>query len=244
MSNNAYAREGVIPITPSLESVGWVNKNFSDLRKTFTALHPISAKGSDEAPRGYLYNDPTIRLDPDLKLGLMHLVRSFQVDETPGINKKLCICFRLAAEAYSTIESRELYSIHQYWIDEYRERYDERLLRRIESGQICTADKAEMATSIQQTVREVMVDFFQKYDYLIMPISTSPTPRKSDWSGQLENDLFRLNAPTSLAGLPSLILPFHCDDRRHSAAQIVINPHKINLVPAILEQIKEFYVET
>jgi Asp-tRNA(Asn)/Glu-tRNA(Gln) amidotransferase A subunit family amidase len=244
MGNNAYAKEGVFPIVPSLESIGWVTAQPEDLQTSIEAFFPLP-KIPDPAqvatPRGYLLEDPAISLHHELKTSLMNLVRHLDIDDRPAPNKTLCQAFKESSEAFATIESRELYSIHQYWIEESGPRYSEALLRRIEAGQICTPDKADRAASIQQHLRETMVEFFRNYDYLAIPISPTPTPVKSAWSGQLENDLLRLNAPGSLTFLPILVLPFECDDGRHSAIQLILNPQKIHQTGKILQQVQPFY---
>lgn len=241
MANNDYAREGVFPIIPSLESVGCITAQLEDLQSTIEAFFPCPKLNEKVNPHGYLLNDPSIRLHPDLKQGMMNLVRHLDVNDSLATSKSLCTAFKESSEALITIESRELYAIHQYWIEEYRTRYPDKLLRRIEAGQICTAEKADSAAGIQQQVREAMIDFFQHYDYLILPISSQATPDKTAWSGQLKNDLLRLNAPTSLAFLPALILPFPCDEGRHSAIQLILNPKKLHQTTEILEQVRGFY---
>jgi len=241
MGNNDYARNGVFPIVPSLESVGWVCANADDLQTTVEAFHPQPRAMEPATPRGYRLDDPSIPLDPKLKAGLMDLVRQLDTDDNPEPNKALCKAFKEANEAFSTIESRELYAVHQHWIEEYRPRYDEDLLRLIEAGQICTPEKADRAAAVQQDVREAMTAFFRTYDYLAVPISPAPNPDKAGWSGQLKNDLRRLNAPASLSFLPALILPFPCGGGRPGAVQLILNPRKIHLAAAILEQVRGFY---
>jgi Asp-tRNA(Asn)/Glu-tRNA(Gln) amidotransferase A subunit family amidase len=244
MGNNAYAREGVFPIVPSLESVGWVTAQLEDLQSSIEAFCPTPKIQNPEQltePRGYLFETSGITLDPELKTSLMNLCRHLDIDDRPNFNASLNRTFSEANEAYATIESRELYSIHQYWIEEYRARYSDPLLRRIEAGQICTSSKADRAASVQQRLREAMVQFFSTHDYLIMPISALPTPDKASWSGQIENDLLRLNAPTSLSFLPAIILPFTCDEGRHSAVQLILNPKKTFHASKILQQVKRFY---
>ena len=241
MGTNDYARNGVFPIVPSLESVGWVCANAEDLQTTIEAFHPLPRAFEPVTPRGHRLDDPSIPLDPGLKARLMGLVRQLDTDDDPETNKALCKAFKEANEAFATIESRELYAVHQYWIEEYRPRYDESLLRTIEAGQICTAEKADHAAAVQQTVREAMTAFFRDFDYLVVPISPAPNPDKADWSGQLRNDILRLNAPVSLSFLPALILPFPCDGGRHSAVQVILNPRKIHLTAAILKQVSGYY---
>lgn len=241
MNNNAYAREGVFPIVPSLESVGWVTAQLVDLQRSIEAFCPTPFATKRESLCGYLLDDPSIPLKPELKAGMMNLVRHLDTDDNPNANRALCKAFKDSGEAVATIESRELYSIHQYWVEEYRSRYEEYLLRRIEDGQVCTPEKADQAATIQQNIRETMVQFFREYDYLIIPVSPSPTPDKVDWSGQLNNDLLRLNSPASLTFLPTMILPFPCEDGRQSAIQLILNPRKVHHTRTIIEQVQAFY---
>lgn len=245
MSNNDYAREGVFPIIPSIDSVGWMTATAEDLAASIEAFYPKPKLVEKTKPlNGYLLSDPSIPIDSEVKVGLMNLVRHLNLDDHPDINKTLCKAFKSAGEALVTIQGRELYSIHQYWIEEYRAKYDNDLLRLIDAGQICNAKQAERAAFIHQKTREALVAFFNDHDYLVIPISPTSTPEKSDWSGPLENDLLRLNAPASLSFLPALILPFDCDENRHSAVQIIINPRKTHRCTEIIEQLKEFYQQS
>jgi Asp-tRNA(Asn)/Glu-tRNA(Gln) amidotransferase A subunit family amidase len=244
MGNNAYAREGVFPIVPSLDSVAWVTAQLEDLQTSIEALLPppkLASLAQSATPHGYLLETNGISLDPELKTSLMNLCRHLDLDEQISLNAPLNKAFKDADEAYATLESRELYAIHQYWIEEYRARYSDPLLRRIEAGQVCTPAKADRAASVQQGLREAMVQFFETHDYLIMPISSVPTPDKASWSGQIDNDLLRLNAPASLSFLPAIILPFTCDEGRHSAVQLILNPKKTFHASKILQQVKRFY---
>lgn len=242
MGNNAYAREGVFPIVPSCDSVGWMTGYPEDLAKSIEAFYPKPKLAEKTEPlSGYLLHDPTIPLDPDVKAGMMDLVRHLSLEEHPDINKALCQDFKPSGQAFNTIQARELYSLHEYWIEEYRSKYEPDLLRMIDAGNIGTAEQAEKAAFKQQKIREAMVAFFNKHDYLVIPISPAATPEKVDWCGQLENDLLRLNAPASLTFLPAMILPFSCGDNRHSAIQIIINPRKTHRCTEIIESLKDFY---
>ncbi len=245
MSNNAYAREGVFPIIPSIDSVGWMTSTAEDLITSIEAFYPKPKLIEKVEPlNGYLLEDPSIQIDPEVKTGVMNLVHHLDLDEQPDTNKALCKAFKSSGEALTTIQGRELYSLHQYWIEEYRSKYDSELLRLIDAGQICNAEKAERAAATHQKIREAMVRFFTNHDYLIIPISPTASPEKVDWCGPLENDLLRLNAPASLSFLPTMILPFNCGEEKHSAIQIIINPRKTHRCTEIIEQLFAFYRES
>lgn len=238
MHDQAFAREGTFPVLPSLEAVGWMTRTLEDLTTTFQAFYPETNLGrAEQPPRGLLLRAPGLPLDRDIKSGLMETLHYLNVEEDPEVNKALCRRFKPAAQALQTIQERELFAIHRYWLEEYRDRYDPALLDRIESGRETTTKKADRAAAIQLDIRECFVDFFQDFDFLVMPISPVSTPKKTSWTAQLEHDLVRLNAPASIALLPALILPFRGNAGRHSALQILLRPDKLQQVPKLLQQI-------
>lgn len=242
MNEKAFAREGIVPGIPSLETVGWMTQTLDDLGRTFAAFYPQTRLDiEDRDPRGFLLREPGIPIDTEIKAGLMAFLHCLDLEAQPEMNHKLCCEFENARESLKTIQSRELYALHKYWVDEYGDHYDADLLDRIDAGRDCPPKKADRAVAIQQNIREAFALFFQDFDYLVSPISPRPTSDKKAWSNRLEDDLVHLNAPASLALLPSLILPFPCKDGRHSAAQFIIHPAKLRLVPKILKNIQPFY---
>lgn len=241
MNNNAYARDGVFPIAPSVESVGWVNNCIADLSATFHAFHRVSKFDSPEAPRGYLINELSSHVSSEIRSGLLGLTRELDIDEDPAVGTPLRKILAKAGAAYQTLEARELYSIHKYWIEEHRDQYASALLKRIQIGINCKPQTADESTHIQESIRSSFAEFFEDYDYLVLPISPVASPEKSVWSDQLEQEILQLIAPASLAFLPTLILPFACPEGRHSAAQVIINPHKLQIVPELLAQLTGYY---
>lgn len=242
MHDHSLAREGTFPIVPSLESVGWMTRTLGDLTTTFQAFYPDANLGpTGPRPRGLLLREPGLHIDKDVKSGLVEPLHYLNIEENPEINHALCHRFKPAAEALKTIQKRELYAIHKYWLEEYRDQYEPNLLDAIESGRETTVKQADHAAAVQLDVRECFVDFFQDFDFLMMPISPVSTPSQSAWNAQLELALTQLNAPASLARLPALILPFQGNEGRHSAVQIILRPDKLQQVPALLKQIARIH---
>ena len=241
MGNNNYARDGVFPIVPSIESVGWVNHCIEDLLSTFHAFYRVSKSKELEAPRGYLLRELADNVSAAVKSGLLGITRELSIDEDPAVGTRLRRTLDKSGTAYQTLEARELYSIHQYWIEEYRDQYDPALLQRIEQGMHCKPAAADESSNIQERTRIVFTEFFEDYDYLVLPTCPVPTPDLSAWNDKLERDTMQLIAPASLAFLPALILPFACADGRQSAAQIIVSPRKLHIVPELLAQLTGYY---
>ncbi|MFO8026197.1 MAG: amidase [Opitutales bacterium] len=239
MENNNYAREGVFPIVPSLDSVGWMTANIDDLLSSFKVFYEPEHRPSDETPRGYLLNGSLQGISRESKAGLMRLIRPLDIDDDPAVSKTLAESFDPAAKAFQTIRNRELYSVHQYWIEEYGKYYDPQLLKQIKAGRTYSPAESDEASVAQQNLRESLVRFFRNYDYLVVPVSPLPSPEKTEWDPILEEELLQLNAPLSLSFLPALILPYTCDEGKSNAAQILVNPRRLQLVPQLLEQVRK-----
>ena len=241
MGHNAYTHDGLFPVMPSVESIGWVADSISTLQATFQAFYPQTHSLSQEEPKGFLIDDPCCHITTDVKSSFLLLARELDIREDPQQHTRLNQAFQYAGNALQLLQSRELYTIHQYWIDEYRDRYDANLLRRIYRGMECSSAEVEQSGQVQERIRQAFTRFFAHYDYLLMPISSVSTPRQSDWNVDLESDLMQLIAPVSLSALPCLILPFVCEDGLQSAAQLIVNPRKLEVVPEILAQITGYY---
>lgn len=243
MQNNNFAREGVFPIVPSLDAVGWMTANIDDLISSLKIFYRLPDDFTNRSPRGHLLKDSFYGISTESKTGLMELTRPLDIDEDPAVSKELTNDFKYGARAFQTIQDKELYSVHQHWVEEYRSDYDPHLLERIEAGRAYSTAESEEASFIQQNIRASIITFFRDYDYLIMPVSPLPSPAKTDWDNALEYKLLELNAPLSLSLLPALILPYKCGEGKYNAAQVILNPRKLQLVPKLLEQIGQAYDE-
>jgi len=241
MENNNYARDGVFPLVPSLDAVGWMTAHIDDLLSSLEVFYRFQSDSVERAPRGYLLKDSLHGISPESKAGLMELTRPLDIDDEPAVSKMLAKRFQPGAKAFQTIQNRELYSVHQHWIEEYHNYYDPRLLKRIKAGRSYSPAESDEASITQQNIRASLISFFRDYDYLILPLSPLPSPEKTEWDSALEEEILQLNAPLSLAFLPALILPYQCGEGKFNAAQFIVNPRKLQLVPKILEQVREAY---
>ncbi len=241
MGHNAYTESGLFPVMPSVESVGWVADSISTLQETFRAFYPNAFSVINDEPKGFLVDDPCCHITPEVKSSFLLLARELDIREDPEEYTRLNQSFQGAGGALQLLQARELYTVHQYWVDEYRNRYDANLLRRIYRGMECNSAEVEHSGQIQERIRRRFARFFERYDYLLMPISSMSTPLHCDWNVDMESDLLQLTAPASLSALPALILPFICEDGRHSAAQLIVNPRKLEIVPEILAQVAGYY---
>ncbi|MEM8866902.1 MAG: amidase family protein, partial [Verrucomicrobiota bacterium] len=242
MGTNSYAREGIFPIAPSIESIGAFTASIGDMLAAFGALHRLDQNESTESPCGALLTELAgISTELAIKKGLYELTRNLHIEEEPSVVSVLKTELAHSSHALSTIRSRELYSIHQYWLEEYSAQYDPILLQKIEKGRNCTAFEVENAAAQQVKVRSAFTRFFDDYDYLVMPICHELNPERRRWNEDFEESMDDLLAPASLAFLPAIILPLQCGPERFAAAQVIVNPRKLGVIPKIAESVSAYY---
>lgn len=234
-------REGVFPIAPSLDSVGFFTNTLADFKKTFLALHDMRSSALIEEASGCLILDISGAVSSDIKFGMRHLARELKCEEDLSVSTEVARSFKDGKTALDVITSREMYVTHRYWIEEYDASYDPNLLQAIENGMECSPAAAEAAEQTQQLIRMKLSEIFEKYDYIMLPISTEINPTSEEWTKELEDEILHLIAPASLASIPTLVLPFRCDGNRWSAAQLLINPRKVQTVLSILNTVRNYY---
>jgi aspartyl-tRNA(Asn)/glutamyl-tRNA(Gln) amidotransferase subunit A len=241
MESNRFAESGVFPIAPSIESVGFFTNNLEDLKTTFLALYGYTDFQDENPVTGCFVSDISGAVNVEIKSGLVKLCRVLGAHEDLSVSTKLTNSFRNAKTTLDIILSRELYSIHRYWIEEYEDQYDPHLVQFIDNGMNCSPSATESANETQRSIRAAIAEVFIDYDYIILPISTEANLLTEDWSQEIEDDIIHLIAPVSLAFIPAIILPINCGEDRTSAVQVLINPEKLNLVPSIIAKAARYY---
>jgi Asp-tRNA(Asn)/Glu-tRNA(Gln) amidotransferase A subunit family amidase len=106
MEHNAYAQEGVFPVVPSIESVGWMTADIEDLRQSFRTFYHRKHGQLNGKPRGFLLNFSLEVANPETKAGLLALIRDLDIDEDLAINKMLRKTFQPIGKAFQTIAKR------------------------------------------------------------------------------------------------------------------------------------------
>lgn len=245
MGNNSYAREGVFPIASTLDSIGWVTAHLEDLITSFKAFYPERPQPQEApAPQGYVLSHLNCELDPEIKAGLLQLSAHLNVATDLPNQIRLNEIFRQCESALELIVNRQLHSLHHYWLEEYAEQYSTELRNRIEAGQSYRVPQINLANATQRTLRMELLQFLDKFDYLMLPITPRPTPSTTEWDESFVSGMNHLVAPASLAFLPAILLPFSCEEGGHGAAQLLIHPKKLHRVPEILAQVQAYYQST
>jgi len=126
-----------------------------------------------------------------------------------------------AVDAYNVIGSGEAWSVHRDLIFRHGELYDPIVRGLIERGKHWSAFRRNDAEATREDVRGYAKTLFERYDAVLLPATTIPSPTFDEADGAFRSQILRLNTLGSLAGLPALSLPIHRDAVRSGGVQVL-----------------------
>jgi len=240
--SNGYARDGVVPIVPTIDAIGWVTHSLQDIAILFDAIQGSARMDAGVSnPRGFLVQENRDTLSRDIKGGILNVTRNLDLDDDPQLNRELLQLLNQSDPTLETLQARELYSVHKYWIEEYHDAYGPELMRLIDAGRECKPGDADACDAALDNIRRSLTRFFESYDYLVLPVCPKASPLRRDWTEQLEHETRRLIAPASLATLPVLTVPFRVGPGSFGAAQLILNPKRVELVRTLIDQLSKTF---
>ncbi|MCI0549787.1 MAG: amidase [Anaerolineae bacterium] len=200
------SREGVIPLSPSLDHVGFFTHDVE------SAIHAarVLLKDWDE-PNGSL-KKPVLGIPegPYLQNVMEEgRVQFEKVCELLGADYRLqripvMSDFRAIRDRHDVIMSAEAAQVHKVWFEKYKDLYSEKFTELIHRGQQITNDPLQNALTARDEfraeIRRAILD--HNIDLWICPSTIGPAPKGLESTGDPV-----MNLPWTQAGLPAINLP-------------------------------------
>jgi len=231
-----YFMRGGFPLAPSFDSMGWLTRSGEDMAAMLKVWFTQSSESSDLSIKGSCF-----------------LPQDFVLEETHGALDRFCQKLALPAveepeelhallldsqKAFNVLQSREAFAIHEPWLDKYATHYDPQVRARILRARNWSDEEIERAGQTMETVRGWFDAYFQKHDFLAMPICPGPSVPTGEAKPELREQTLQLTTPASLAGLPALAIPIWLDSRRSVGMQFIFKEVAPAVPLAILELCK------
>jgi amidase/aspartyl-tRNA(Asn)/glutamyl-tRNA(Gln) amidotransferase subunit A len=249
LTPNKWSREGCFPLSPGLDTPGWFTCTAEDMCTLIRLLLLSPPAGeSDETDAGLADSTDSlggvvlepegISPHPDLGQSYADYMDMAGLDRDPDLLQQFHEVARRLPKHYAVIQSREAFEVHKEWLDRFRDMYDPAVWQRIDRGRNWDESEVAEAEEARDRARLFFAELFGSYDYAILPATTMPAPKKSEWGDAIRSDLLTVTSPASLATLPVLTVPVMLDDGLSGGFQIIYSDPASDLPLRFLESIR------
>lgn len=230
---NGWAREGVFPLAPTFDTVGWFTGNPRDMQTVLESLpwerESVRETGRKDAGRRQgetlrliWFSPEEVPISGTAMKRYRDFISRFDVSENPEETKDLQLLSDRALEAYNVIGSTDAYEIHKAWLDEYRDFYSPVVWSLIDRARHWEEGALESARSTSRSVKEAVYRLLEDYDAIIMPAVHSTAPFIEEVSREDRTNILRLTCFASHATTPVLTIPLATEDDLSVGVQVIM----------------------
>jgi amidase len=210
-THGAISTEGVVPLMPSFDTVGWFARDADLFALVGGALLPQQADGPlftrlVIAEDAFAITDPDVRSAFDAKLSLV--TRSF-ADPT-----RLEVSGEDGLEAwrqtFRTASAYETWQVHGGWIGNGKPGFSMPIAERFDYGKSVRKAESDTARVKQATIKARLADIVTQDALIVLPAAPGPAPKLMSTGAEVEDfrqRVQRLTCIASLAGLPQVSIP-------------------------------------
>lgn len=231
-----YFLKGAFPLAPSFDTMGWFSASDKDMTHTLRAwFNHDSANSTRELNGCSILPKHLLEIESfdHLSAVLSHLEIK-QLTNSDSFEALLSKC----QFAFNVLQSVEAYAIHEKFIDKRMDAYDPQVMSRILRARKWTPADISKANLYKNKITNWFNDFFETYDFLVMPISPTASVPLKDANSSLREMTLQLTTPASLSGLPALTVPVWLDEKRSIGLQFIFKKVEPKIPLAIVELCK------
>jgi len=219
------SRDGVYPLSWSLDHVGYITRTVEDAALTLKTLRPDAAPAveTENTPRmGLLAGFFKENASDDVWLGCEQAVGKLWGEGAEFIDVELPQSFGMAPSVHRVVMAVEAAAVHEDGLRAHPEGYREYIKGFASSGLLAPATAYLRAQRIRDIILRDILSVMGDYDCLACPSTVDTAPRGLEWTGSPA-----FNAPWSLTGLPSVTVPSGIsEDELPLGLQLVGRPHR------------------
>src|SRR6266498_261527 len=220
------SREGVIPLSPSLDHVGFF---VSDVDSAINAARVLfkdwdEPSGSLKKPRLGIPEGPYLQNVSDE--GRVHFTKVCELLSTNYQLRRVTVMsnFQEIRDRHDTIMSAEAAQVHADWFSKYQSLYSTKFTELIQRGQQITNSQLQKALGAREKFSAELTQIMNEndIDLWITPSTIGPAPKGLESTGDPV-----MNLPWTQAGLPAINLPTgKSQDGLPMGLQVVCNWYK------------------
>jgi Asp-tRNA(Asn)/Glu-tRNA(Gln) amidotransferase A subunit family amidase len=201
------SRIGVIPLSPSLDHVGFFTQDISTAKRVASSLYKdwdesvsLSRKPILGIPEG-----PYLESASDFALARFGAICDSLADAGYELRRiRVMDDYREVRARHEVIIAADAARVHEKWFEKYKNLYSSKLTELIRRGQSITASQLQDALKARDIFRVEITQAMNEnnIDLWISPPTTGPAPKGLDSTGEPE-----MNLPWTQIGFPAVNIP-------------------------------------
>lgn len=206
-THGAISLEGVIPLAPSFDTVGWMSTSSKVLKRVGDVL--FDTKGSpftqvivDELTWSFLTDE-----NAELLMQALRVVETTKQQMTENLAEWSTL--------FRTIQGMEIWQTHGEWIKEAQPTFAPAIAERFRWASELNQEDYEKLKMRQEQVTAYMQKQLQETDVLVIPTTASVAPMKNAPAHEVEDirtKTMQLTCIAGLTGFPQVTVPVMCPD--------------------------------
>ncbi|WP_309120734.1 amidase [Paenibacillus sp.] len=210
-THGAVPDAGMVPLAPSFDTVGWLARDASALRRVGGALLPAPP----EAPTGFrrllAAEDAFAAADPAVANAARAVLKQVEALREPAVGvtvseeglERWMNCFRL-------LQGSEIWRTHGAWVERVKPRFGPGVAERFAWARTIRPEETEPELELRERIRQRMAALLGGDGILVMPTAPAGPPLRNTVGPELEKRrtaTLQMCCAAGLAGLPQLTMP-------------------------------------
>ncbi|WP_426369846.1 amidase family protein [Pseudocolwellia sp. HL-MZ7] len=214
-SHDIIAKDGLIPLAPPFDTIGWFTSTAELLKQTGDVLLPEQAINSVDT----LVIDEGLfdLIDPALLPIMQSLLEQTKTQFTH--HKKFILpntnILTELADAFRILQGRAIAKQHSKWINEEQPSFSPAITSRFEMAMALTEAEEKEALAVQQAWQKVIAENLDEKSCLFLPTTPTTAPKLGEDTSELRMRIITLSAIAGLSGSAQVHLPLATSDKGH-----------------------------
>jgi amidase len=209
-THGAISLEGVIPLAPSFDTVGWMARCAKGLENIGSCLLPEQPLHS--YTRFYMLQEAwDLIRDPSVRETLMDFIRKTCPAMTTQPVPLPVSSLPEIAETFRIIQGTEAWQMHGAWIERTHPAFGRDIAGRFEAASRMTDHaQSEKAATVKAQFSQAMARMTQANGLILIPTTYGPAPKRAasfEESERVRSRTMQLTCIAGVSGLPQVTVP-------------------------------------
>ena len=234
-THGSVSLDGVIPLAPSFDTVGWMSRDFTTLEMVGDVLLPDYPQV--ELNRLFIKNDLWETLQDEDRAILIESIPLNLELERLKFEENL----KDWAELFKYIQGVEAWKCHGEWIEKEKPTFSSAISGRFEMARELDPSNYDEAKGKQRELRKMLSRLIGERGVIVLPTAASVAPIKNAPAESVESTrakTLQLTCLAGIAGLPQVTVPIFRQDGMALGLSFIANRHQDR---SLLAFVREYF---